>query len=90
LRYVDNTFTEEVGKTTGFEYKIKLVPYKGETAKLRICDSVGEERFSALTASFFRGCHAVLFVCDITNVESAQNLKRWFAEVDRYVDAKCT
>jgi len=87
MRYVEGNFIQEIGKTTEFEHKVKKISKDGKSIKLRICDSVGEERFSALTASFFRGAHVVVFTFDVTNKESAENLLKWYEEVNRYVDA---
>jgi len=87
VRYVEGSYEEgSITKTKEFEYKVKLFEREGKSIKLRICDSIGEERFSALTASFFRGTNAVVFVFDVTNKESADNLERWYGEVNRYVE----
>ncbi len=55
MRYCDGLYVEAMGKTMEFEHKVKVIVRDGKSIKLRICDSVGEEKFSALTASFFRG-----------------------------------
>lgn len=87
-RYLDDTFVEDPQKTNAVEQRIKFVEKPPKLIKLRVCDSVGEERFISLTASFFRGSHAVLFVFDITKNDAVIPLEKWFGEVDRYVDAK--
>ncbi len=45
-------------------------------------DTCGQERYRSIAHSFYRGACAVLFVYDVTDVESFLNLKAWKYDVD--------
>lgn len=45
-------------------------------------DTAGQERFSKITESFYRGAKGVFFVYDITNGKSFDNISRWLRNFD--------
>ncbi|KAA8916667.1 hypothetical protein TRICI_001193 [Trichomonascus ciferrii] len=47
------------------------------TVGLQIWDTAGQERFNSLAFSFYRGADVAVFVYDMTNAESFQNLNKW-------------
>jgi small GTP-binding protein len=46
-------------------------------------DTSGQERFRAITPSYYRGSHGFLVVYDVTNRESFHNLQNWMEEIER-------
>jgi len=52
--------------------------------KLQIFDTAGQERFRAITASFYRGAHGIILVYDVTNRDSFTNSKQWMEDIKKY------
>lgn len=46
-------------------------------AKIQIWNTSGQERFHSITTSYYRGVHAVIFVCDLTRRDSLDHLDYW-------------
>ena len=78
VKYVDRKSPENIISTIGIEFKNKTINLKnGRTIKLQIWDTSGQEKFRALTKNYFRGCSAGLFVFDVTNENSFENISDW-------------
>ena len=78
VKYVDRKSPENVISTIGIEFKNKTINLKnGSTIKLQIWDTCGQEKFRSLTKNYFRGCAAGLFVFDVTNENSFENISEW-------------
>ena len=86
LKFTDETFSEQAIATIGVEYKEKEITLNNRKIILQIWDTSGQERFHSLTQNFYRGSDGILFVFDVTNKESFDNLKFWLN--DAKVDAK--
>lgn len=84
LRFVDNTFSENIGSTIGVDFKAKFLNVRDRRVKLTIWDTAGQERFRTLTASYYRGCHAIILCYDCTVRSSFEQLENWLAEVEMY------
>ena len=54
--------------------------------QLKIWDTAGQERLRSVTRSFYRGCHAVVLVYDVTNQQTFTNLNWWFDELKNYAE----
>ena len=77
-QYVNNKFTENYDSTVGIEFKDKLINLNNEkNIRLQIWDTSGQEKFKALTKNYFRGCYAALFIFDVTNKNSFDNIQNW-------------
>ena len=77
-QYVNGKFTEEYNSTVGIEFKDKIIYINNKRKiRLQIWDSSGQERFKSLTKNYFRGCYAALFIFDVTNKDSFNNIKNW-------------
>ena len=87
LRFTDDTFSEQAIATIGVEYKEKEITLNNRKIILQIWDTSGQERFRSLTENFYRGVDGILFVFDVTNKKSFDNLKYWLNEA-KEIDAK--
>jgi hypothetical protein len=47
----------------------------------------GQERFKALTSTYYRGCQGAFLVYDITNHNSFVNVETWLEEIRRVAPA---
>jgi Ras-related protein Rab-1A len=82
LKYSNSEIPSNINQTIGIDFKIKNVMVDDDSVKLQIWDTAGQERFMSITASYFRGSHAVVFVYDISDAASFMNLKIWLSECD--------
>lgn len=77
-----NKFVENVGATVGIEQVSKIIYLKkGIKMKLRVWDTIGQERFGTITKSVFKNAEGILLCFDRSNPESLKNLKMWKREV---------
>eukprot|EP01102_Stenamoeba_stenopodia_P022791 TRINITY_DN962_c0_g1_i1.p1 TRINITY_DN962_c0_g1~~TRINITY_DN962_c0_g1_i1.p1 ORF type:complete len:878 (-),score=250.65 TRINITY_DN962_c0_g1_i1:198-2831(-) len=85
LRFADDTFfSESYISTIGVDFKIRTVPIDGKLVKCQLWDTTGQERFRTITSSYYRGCHGVALIFDVTDQVSFNNIKKWLQECDRY------
>lgn len=73
-----NTFTP----TIGLDFASKTVEYNSKKLKMLIWDSAGQERFQSLIKSYYRNIDCVVFVYDVSNKESFENIEYWIKEFD--------
>ena len=71
-RYINDKFTNKLPPTIGMELE--------DFTKLTIWDTAGQERFQAMTSSLYRGAHIIMFVYDVTNMDSFSGLEKWFRD----------
>ncbi|KAK3084909.1 hypothetical protein FSP39_021229 [Pinctada imbricata] len=61
-----------------------------DNVNLRIMDTGGQERYRSITASYFRHAHGCIFVFDLSNRKSMENITMWFKDLKMYVyNADC-
>ena len=80
-RYVNGTFKDDYISTVGLDYHTKLEIINNLNVSVKLWDTDGQERFKALTASFFRYAEGVVIAYDVTNSESFDNLKFWISSI---------
>ena len=77
-RLSKDNFTKEHLTTTSFEKGIHYIRYKNKNYKLILHDTVGIEKYQSMTKSYLRNPDGVLFVFDISNRESFDELESWY------------
>jgi small GTP-binding protein len=87
LRFSTGTFRDSYIMTIGVDFAVKSIDV-GTTEgarkiKLQIWDTGGQERFSYVRPLYYKGAMGGLVVFDVTQVESFQNLPKWFDEVKK-------
>ena len=80
LKYADGYFPTIYVATIGVEYKIKQININGLDINLQIWDTAGQERFRSITKNFMKGADGIMYVYDITEKESFDNLKNWIRQ----------
>lgn len=86
-QFTNGHFDHTYISTIGIDFNVKIVALDKDTkVKLQIWDTCGQERFRALTRSYYRNAQAIIIVYDITSRESFEKSKVWIKEVDHYVD----
>jgi small GTP-binding protein len=76
-RFCDNSFKENYNSTLGVDFRIVTLKYKDIISKLNIWDTAGQERFKSLAVNYLHNSHSFIFVFDITNKESFENITNW-------------
>ena len=82
LKFTDNIFNETYITTIGVEYKEKEITLDNIKYKLNIWDTAGQERFKSITKNFFKSADGIIFVYDITNKSTFDNIKNWLIEAE--------
>ena len=67
--------------TIGVEFASLNIKIDDTIIKLHIWDTAGLEIYKSLTISYFRNTSAIFFVCDITNLNTFENIEQWINEV---------
>jgi Ras-related protein Rab-23 len=84
-RYCKGVFTDTYKKTIGVDFLEKTLESglpTGESVKLLIWDTAGQEEFDALTASYYRGAGACAIVFSSTDRASFEAVERWKQKVE--------
>lgn len=83
--YIENTFNTDYHTTIGVEYAGKMIEIDKKKISLNIWDTSGQERFRAITAAYYRGADGIVFVYDVGDRESFNNIKDvWKKSIDKY------
>jgi Ras-related protein Rab-1A len=85
-RLTYNNFLEQYISTIGIDFNVKSFIVNDKKIKLQIWDSCGQERFNALTRSYYRNTDAFIVCYDISSNKSFENAHFWLKELDKYVD----
>jgi len=72
-----DSFSSSSGNSLPSE--LKQCVFKGQ-----YWDTAGQERFRSIIASYYRGVNGVMFVCDMTNRRSFENLQFWIGEFRKH------
>ena len=76
-KYFDNNAPEVIEPTMGIEFKTKIFKRGNNLIKLRIWDTSGQEKFKSITQNYFCDADSLLYVFDVTNENSLNNIKNW-------------
>lgn len=85
LRFTEDSFRETYKKTIGADFAIKNVDIDGILAKLQIWDLGGQDTFKDLRKIFYPGARGVIYVFDVTNRPSFENIRNWSKDIDSVV-----
>eukprot|EP01006_Ploeotia_vitrea_P039515 TRINITY_DN66355_c7_g8_i1.p2 TRINITY_DN66355_c7_g8~~TRINITY_DN66355_c7_g8_i1.p2 ORF type:complete len:267 (-),score=148.35 TRINITY_DN66355_c7_g8_i1:8-754(-) len=83
-RYAKGVYTDGYKKTIGTDFMEKqlFVEDKGENVNLMLWDTAGQEMFSELTKSYYRGAGAVVYVFSTVDRDSFLAIDRWRQKVE--------
>ncbi len=76
-RYLSGMFEVDTKRTIGLDIAIKDLDIEGKKILLQIWDFAGEERFRFILPGYAVGASAGIFMYDITNVNSLNNIDEW-------------
>ena len=84
-RLTYNNFLEYYVSTIGIDFNIKSLVVNDKKVKLQLWDSCGQERFNALTRSYYRNTDAFIICYDISSHKSFEDAKIWIKELEKHV-----
>ena len=85
-RFVEKKFDDNFMSTIGVDYFEKELVIKNEKIKIVIQDTSGEERFRSIAKSYYKNVDGIIFVFDVTNIESfKEGIKYWLTECDNEI-----
>ena len=84
-KYMGEGFQGDYQLTIGVDFATKDVLKGDKQFKAQIWDLAGQERFKFLQESFLKGTHGILFVFDVSRLESSESAIDWFYEVEKVI-----
>jgi len=77
-RYVKNEFDNNLSSTLGMNFAYKEILFNnGDKIMLKLVDTAGQEKYRALTKSYFKNVDAVLFVFSMNDIGSFDTINDW-------------
>ena len=88
-RYVKNIFEDETLSTIGLNFYYKQIKLKnGKILQFKLIDTAGQEKYKALSKSYFKNAEAVLFIFAFNSQDSFDNIKNWIELFDENRNGK--
>ncbi|XP_037551344.1 ras-related protein Rab-15-like [Nematolebias whitei] len=81
-RFTEGEFDPSHISTIGVDFKMKTIEIDGTKVRVQIWDTAGQERYQTITKQYYRRAEGIVFVYDITNEPSFQNIVKWASDVD--------
>ena len=86
-RFCVSKFEDKYKITIGGAYLQKDVKLKnGDTLKLHIWDTGGQEKFRSMASLYYKDAVAAILVYDVSNHETLESLDYWINELNNNVD----
>ncbi|MBN1216935.1 MAG: GTP-binding protein [Candidatus Lokiarchaeota archaeon] len=76
-RYLTSNFHSFYSKLEGVDFYSKKVKIDSQKVALQIWDFSAEDRYRFLLPSFVSGCHAAIFMFDMTDFKSLRHSEEW-------------
>jgi len=87
LQFTDKRFVAQHDLTIGVEFGSRTINIDSNQVKLQIWDTAGQEKFRAITRSYYRGAAGALLVYDISRRETFERLSTWLEDCLKYSNA---
>lgn len=83
-RYKNNEFILNKSSTIGVDFVTSTIIHNNNEYTLHIWDTSGQEKFNSIITSYYRNIAVAIIVFDLSNVQSFNNIKKWFNNIDYY------
>lgn len=80
-RYARNEFNAHSKATIGVEFQTQSMEIEGKEVRAQIWNTVGQERFRAVTSAYYRGAVGALVVYEISRRTTFESVGRWLDEL---------
>lgn len=88
-RYTRGEFLLGSPGTIGVQFSSKTIEIEEKRVKVQVWDMAGQDKYRAITSSYYRGAHGALLVYDITRMDTFRRLDFWIKELKEYVNEDC-
>lgn len=78
-RFITKRFDTEIKSTIGADIAVKVIILGDEAVRLQIWDFGGEVRFRDFLPNYARGATGGIFMYDISNKSSLDNIEEWIS-----------
>ena len=85
-KYARDEFDLNTKSTIGVEFKSVNKIIDDKNVNIQIWDTAGQERYRAITTAYYRGAVGVIIVFDLTNINTFNNVIKWYKEVLNHVN----
>ena len=86
-QYITGKYNENTASTLGINFSFKKLSInKTHNITLKLIDTCGQEKYRALSKSYFKHADGVLYVFGLNEKESFDNIKEWMT----YFNEECT
>ena len=79
-RYIENKFDNNFISTVGCDFREKKIKINDKDLIINIMDTCGQERYYCITKSYYRNADGIIFVFDLSNKSSYNNINKWLTE----------
>lgn len=86
-KFLDLSSNNAFISTIGYEVRTHIMKMDGQTVKLQVWDTGGQERYRPVLATCYKNAFGVILVYDVTNKKSFTNLQQWLTEVNEFASA---
>lgn len=86
VRFTKNAFLGDIKSTIGIDLLSYETKIEDVHTFVQFWDTAGQEKFRGMVSTYYKSCHAVILVYDITNKASFLHLDQWIAEIRTYAD----
>ncbi|MCP4760755.1 MAG: GTP-binding protein [archaeon] len=85
LRFVKESFSDDLRKTIGTNFLIKDIVLEEANVRLLVWDIGGQAQFSNMRSIYFKGSNAAIGVYDITSPDSLLKIPGWISSIKKSV-----
>ncbi len=83
-RYITGKFTDNIATTLGVNYSYKNLTFnKTHKIMLKLIDTCGQEKYRALSKSYYKNADGVLFIFGLNDKDSFDNIKEWMESFNK-------
>ena len=83
-RLTHKRYNEYYHTTIGVDFSAITLDIKDDKIKTHIWDTAGQEYFSAIISTYYRGIAGAVIVFDVTNRESFKKVSFWLNEIKKH------
>lgn len=82
--YMGESFDTNYLSTIGADFSVKTITNGSLTLKFQMWDMSGQQHFEPVRQMFYGGTEGVVFVFDITRLDTLENFPYWLEEIKRH------
>ncbi|KAG2553531.1 ras-related protein Rab-2-A-like isoform X1 [Panicum virgatum] len=90
LQFTEQRFRSELDPTLGCDCSTRIVDIYGKPTRLQIWDTAGQELYSSINKSYYRGAEVAILVYDITRRATFDHVARWLKDSMEVASANLT